>query len=150
MTFISVNPQRRRRPLFASPNFDYLFQDLMQGAPKRVAKAKKHQHPAVNIIESKDDFRIELAVPGLGKEDIKIDLEKNILTVAAKKTVEAKEGEQLLKREFSYHEFSRNFKLPETIDTTAITASFEQGILSLVLAKKEEAKEQAPKKIEIK
>ena len=151
MTFINVKPQRRnRKPLFASPNFDYLFQDLMNTDMHKLLKgAKSFNQPAVNILESKDDFQIELAVPGLTKKDIDIQVDKNILTIAAKKEVKKTEGEKLIKREFNYDEFSRNFKLPKTVDTQAIKASFQNGILKIVLSKKEEAKELPAKKIEI-
>ncbi len=106
--------------------------------------------PAVNIKEREKDFVIELAVPGLNKEDINIDLDKNILTVScAKKEEKVEEKVDYAKREFYYNEFSRSFSLPETIDSDNIKAEYTDGILYLTIAKKEEVVKQK-RKIEIK
>ncbi|CAN5122656.1 Hsp20/alpha crystallin family protein [soil metagenome] len=97
--------------------------------------------PAVNIAETEGEFQIEMAVPGLKKEDFKISLEKNILSVAAdKKTENIEEGKKFSKREYSYTSFTRSFTLPETADQTKIDAEYTDGILKLTVAKKEEAK----------
>jgi len=107
--------------------------------------------PAVNILETDDNFQIELAAPGLAKEDIKIDVEQDILKISAKKTTE-KEGKEEKKytlREFNISNFERTFTLPETVDNQAISAKFENGILVLTLTKKEEAKPVPPRTIVI-
>ena len=97
--------------------------------------------PAVNIAETENEFEIELAAPGLSKEDFKISVEKNILTVSAEKKTEA-EGtdKKYSKKEFSYNAFTRTFTLPETVDYAKIDAAYTDGILKLNIAKKEEAK----------
>lgn len=107
--------------------------------------------PAVNIFETKDDFQIELAAPGLLKKEIKIDLEENILRISGKKITEKKEGEEkkYTLREFNFSDFERSFTLPETIDNQGISAKFENGILILTLAKKEEAKPLPPRTVAI-
>jgi len=97
--------------------------------------------PAVNIAETENQFHIELAAPGLKKEDFKISLDKNVLSVSAdKKTENVEEGKKFSKREYSYNTFTRSFTLPETADQNKIEAEYTDGILKLVVAKKEEAK----------
>jgi HSP20 family protein len=100
--------------------------------------------PAVNIAETENEFEVELAVPGLNKEDFKINLEKNVLSVSAeKKTETTDENKKFTKREYSYNSFSRSFTLPESADQSKIEADYTAGILKLTIAKKEEAKIQA-------
>ena len=97
--------------------------------------------PAVNIAETENEFEVELAVPGLKKEDFKINLEKNVLTVSAdKKAEEINENKKFSKREYSYSSFSRSFTLPQSADQNKIEADYTDGILKLTIAKKEEAK----------
>src|ERR1700744_4937610 len=97
--------------------------------------------PAVNIAETENEFEVELAVPGLNKEDFKINLEKNVLSVSAeKKTETTDENKKFTKREYSYSSFSRSFTLPESADHSKIEADYTAGILKLTIAKKEEAK----------
>ncbi|HEY8931178.1 MAG TPA: Hsp20/alpha crystallin family protein [Mucilaginibacter sp.] len=100
--------------------------------------------PAVNIAETENEFHIELAAPGLKKEDFKISLDKNILSVSAdKKSENVEEGKKFSKREYSYNSFTRSFTLPETADHAKIEAEYVDGILKLNVAKKEEAKIQS-------
>jgi len=100
--------------------------------------------PAVNIAETENAFHIDLAAPGLKKEDFKISLDKNVLSVSADKKVEnVEEGKKFSKREFSYNTFTRSFTLPEVADHNKIEAEYADGILKLNVAKKEEAKIQS-------
>ena len=97
--------------------------------------------PAVNIAETENNFQIDLAAPGLKKEDFKINLDKNVLTVSAdKKTENVEEGKKFSKREYSYSSFVRSFTLPESADDSQIDASYTDGILRIDIAKREEAK----------
>ena len=111
---------------------------------------KRMVTPAVNIIESKDDYRIEVAAPGLDKADFRINLENNVLTISAEKQEkqEAKE-EHFMRREFNYSSFSRSFTLPEVMDTGKITANHKDGVLNVFIPKKEEAKEKPARTIKI-
>ena len=95
--------------------------------------------PAVNINENKGNYKIDVAAPGLDKNDFKVSLDGNLLTVSSEKEVknETKE-EDYLRREFSYSSFSRCFTLPETADGNNIKASHKDGVLSLVIPKKKE------------
>ncbi len=74
--------------------------------------------PAVNVIEEDNAFRIDVAVPGLSRKDIKIDLEDDVLTIASEEKNEKEEkSPRTLRREFNYKAFKRSFQLPETIDS---------------------------------
>src|ERR1700744_4717880 len=101
--------------------------------------------PAVNIAETENEFHIELAVPGLKKEDFKISLDKNVLSISAEKKAEetTTEGKKYSKREYSYNSFVRSFTLPESADYGKIDAAYADGVLKLSVAKKEEAKFQS-------
>ena len=106
--------------------------------------------PAVNIIEGRDDFRIEVAAPGLDKNDFKIDVKNNVLFISSEKRQEdERTGEKIMRREFSYSSFSRSFSLPNTVDTDKISATHKDGILSISIPKKEEAREKPPRQIKI-
>lgn len=154
MNLVTVHPRHRRvakRPAFATPVFDNLFNEMVNGSfskPKRNSFVKNR--PAVNVIESNDNFKIEAAVPGLTKKDININIEKDILTISAEREIQQKEGEKYSRKEFSYDNFKRTFQLPDTIDAANIKATFKNGILEITLSKKEEAKELPPRAIEIK
>ncbi len=106
--------------------------------------------PSVNIAESSDNFRIELAAPGLDKGDFDINIEKNTLTISAKKEMSNEVNEKkFTRKEFSYSSFARSFQLPEGVESNAIEANYENGILGIVLPKKEEAKELPPRAIQV-
>ena len=108
--------------------------------------------PSVNIVENDDYFDVEVAAPGLKKDDFNIEVNRDNLIISARKeekTEETKEG-KVTRSEFNYSSFTRSFYLPETVDANAITATYKEGILKLQLPKKEEAKVKAPKTIEIK
>lgn len=106
--------------------------------------------PAVNIIEGKDDFKIEVAAPGLSKEDFRINLDNDLLTISANKETKTEEqNETYTRREFSYSSFCRSFTLPETVDGEKISASQKEGILTIHVPKKEEAKVKPAREIAI-
>ena len=125
----SVNP-------FFNDVFDSILNDKFLGGKQQIS-----QIPAVNIAETENEFHIELAVPGLKKEDFKINLEKNVLSVSAeKKSENTEEGKKFSKREYNYNSFTRSFNLPDSVDQTKIDAEYVDGILKLNVAKREEAK----------
>jgi HSP20 family protein len=92
--------------------------------------------PEVNIKETDGGFELEVAAPGLSKEDFKLEIEGQILSISANKQV-TNEDEQLVykRREFSYASFRRSFELPKNIDADGISAAYEQGILRVHLPK---------------
>lgn len=107
--------------------------------------------PSVNIKESNDDFEVEVAAPGFSKNDFKIELNHDLLTVSSEKQVEneTKEDQRFTKREFSYQSFSRSFTLPNTTDNEKIAAKYEDGILKITIPKKEEVKPKPARQINI-
>lgn len=106
--------------------------------------------PGVNICETEDNYQIEMAAPGLKKEDFKINLDRNLLTVSVEQQKQNEQNnKQYNKREFSYSSFVRSFVLPDSADDAQIEAKYNDGILNISIAKKEEAKSNA-RSIEIK
>lgn len=96
--------------------------------------------PAVNIAETEQAFKIELAAPGLQKSDFKINVDKNLISISVeKKDDQVVEQKMYSKREFSYTSFSRSFTLPETVDYNSIEAAYEDGVLIVSVGKKEDA-----------
>ncbi len=98
--------------------------------------------PAVNIAENNNDYKVTVAAPGLKKNDFKINVDGNLLTISAEteETKEEKDDERYTRKEYNYSSFSRSFTLPDEVNMEKIEASYENGVLSLVLPKKEEAK----------
>lgn len=107
--------------------------------------------PAVNVKETDDQFELELAAPGKSKSDFNIEIDADILTISAEqKEVKEEEAEGRFTRcEFRYNGFKRSFTLPESVDVAKIAANYVDGILSLVIPKKEEAKPQPARKIDV-
>ena len=106
--------------------------------------------PAVNITEGKEAFKIEVAVPGLNKEDFRINLDNNVLTISSEKEEKNEEkDDKVMRREFNYCSFTRAFTLPSTVNADKIKASHKDGILTISLPKKEEAKEKPAREIKI-
>jgi|SRR5690554_189917 len=106
--------------------------------------------PKVNIREDQEGYHLELAVPGVAKEDVKIKLDQEMLTISSEKKEEAHEERQGYSRmEFSNQSFERSFNLPEDADAEKISANYVNGVLSVQIPKREEAKPQPPKSIEI-
>lgn len=112
--------------------------------------------PAINVIENEKDYRIELAAPGMSKEDFNIKLdEENNLVISMEKKNENKEEDKkngrYLRREFSYSKFQQTMILPDDVDKDAISASVEHGVLTVDLPKQTpEAVQKTEKYIEIK
>lgn len=107
--------------------------------------------PSVNVVETHDHFRIEVAAPGLERSDFDIQIENDHLMIKAEKEHkdEVKE-DSFVRREFNYTSFSRSFQLPKSVEGEAIAARYENGVLVIELPKKEEVKGQPVKRIEIK
>ncbi|WP_299178618.1 Hsp20/alpha crystallin family protein [uncultured Chryseobacterium sp.] len=107
--------------------------------------------PSVNIKESPDDFEVEVAAPGMEKQDFEITLEGNMLTISSSKKNQKEESEgNYTRKEFSYQSFQRSFELPkDVVDEEHIVAKYENGVLKLTIPKTENAKKQAPRLIEI-
>lgn len=108
--------------------------------------------PAVNIRETAEHFEVEVAAPGMKKEDFSVELDGNTLTIRSERQEEReqKEGERYNRREFSYQSFQRMFTLPkDVVDVDRIAARYENGLLQLLIPKKDEAKQRPPRTIQI-
>ncbi len=109
--------------------------------------------PAVNIAENDESFILEVAAPGMSKKDFNLELDNGVLTISSevKKEDEKKEnGGRFTRREFSYTSFKRAFSLPETVDPEKISAKYNEGVLKIELPKREDAKVQAKRMMDIK
>ncbi len=140
---------KRLDPFFSLANpflAEEIFQPVFRSTP-----SKSHL-PAANIKEEKDKFLVQLAVPGLKKEDFKIELKEKLLSISVEKSIEKEQMENQPTynlKEFGFTSFKRSFTLPETIELEAITAQYEQGILQLDIPKKDSAKINTHRLIEI-
>lgn len=137
MTLVKFNPEKKNNVLM--PGFNDIFESVLEDtffSGRRVSNL-----PSVNIADSPDAYQIELAAPGLRKEDFKVSVERDMLTISTEKKSERHQGEvSYTRKEFSYSAFTRAFTLPESADVDRIEASYVDGILKLTLPKKEEAK----------
>jgi HSP20 family protein len=114
------------------------------------APAFNGSSPAVNVLETEEGYRIEVAAPGLQKSDFRLNLDQNRLTISAhKERQEEEKNQKYTRREFNYSSFRRTFTLPTTVDGERITATYTDGVLSIELPKKEEAKAKPNRTIEI-
>lgn len=140
--------RKNTAPHFPSVLDELLNTDWLGGRTQTATKIT----PAVNVIEKDDSFAVEVAAPGLKKEDFNIELNNDLLTISAEQHQEAetKETGKYTRREFGYASFKRSFNLPESVNTAEISAAYEQGILTLGLPKREEAQVQPARMIEIK
>jgi HSP20 family protein len=107
--------------------------------------------PAVNIKETENEFEVDMAAPGMTKDDFRIELNNSLLTISSEKQSEneTKDGKNVTRREFSYQSFSRSFTLPAIVETDRITAKYENGLLRVNIPKKDEAKPKPLKQIQI-
>ena len=108
--------------------------------------------PAVNIKETPDNYEVEMAVPGMTKKDFKVELQGNILSISSQKAAKQEQRQDVIytSREFSYQSFSRTFTLQkDVVDTENIQATYEDGLLHLIIPKKDHVKQKQPKLIDI-
>ena len=133
MTLVKFNNRNNALMPGVSDVFESIFNDTFF-SDRMITRV-----PAVNISESADHYHIELAAPGLRKQDFKISVDDNQLNVSVEQQMENNDR-KYNKREYSYSSFVRSFTLPELADQGNIEAAYEDGILKINVAKKEEAK----------
>ncbi|MES2107432.1 MAG: Hsp20/alpha crystallin family protein [Bacteroidota bacterium] len=146
MTLVKFNSDKKNNTLMPGFNdvFDSIFNDTFF-ADRMVTRV-----PAANISETAEHYHIELAAPGLKKEDFKLNLDRNILNISVEQQPENSAIQRnYSKREYSYSSFVRAFTLPESANYERIDAAYTDGVLKIDIAKKEEAKA-VRKQIEIK
>jgi HSP20 family protein len=106
--------------------------------------------PSANIKEKDNSYEIELAAPGMKKEDFKVELDNNVITISAEQKEEkTEEKENFTRREFSYNSFSRSFEVPTTVNAEKVDAQYKDGLLVLTLPKKQEAMVNNRKEIKV-
>lgn len=129
-------------------DFPMFFQDMMDRFWPE--EPSMNWNPSTNIIEREKDFKIEVAAPGIKKDDFKIEVENNILTIQGTRKEEiSEEKNKVTRKEFHYGSFKRSFTLPETVDSDKISAAYNDGILILTLAKKESILKESKKAISV-
>jgi HSP20 family protein len=148
MTLVKFNPNGNVKKNGLMTGFDGVFDSIFNDtffSDRMMARM-----PAVNISESKDHYHLELAAPGLKKEDFKLSLERNGLIISVERSSEDGAQERNYnKREFNYSSFVRSLTLPDAADENRIEATYVDGVLCVDIAKREEAKMHS-RQIEIK
>ena len=130
------------RPFYMSNLFDDDFFPVFQNRTSSM--------PAVNIREDEKNYNLELAVPGMEKKDLKIDINEDVLTISSESKQETEENKDGYKRkEFSFSSFCRSFYIPENVNRDAIEANYRDGILTVALPKQEEEKSKITRQINI-
>lgn len=146
MTLVKYNPIKRN--LF--PGFSGLLDDFFND--EMIHDRMVGTMPSVNIRENEDSYFVELAAPGMKRDDFKIEIDNRQLSVSStkedSKEEKDKDGKYTM-REFNYHTFRRTFSLPESADSEKISAKYNDGVLNISIAKKEEAKEKPLRTIKI-
>jgi HSP20 family protein len=134
--------KRSFRPFYMGNIFDDDFFPVMSN--------KTSSMPAVNIREDEKKFMLDLAVPGIDKKDLKIDINEDVLTISSETKNEMEENSDGYKRkEFSYSSFCRSFQVPENVNREKIEANYKDGILSVALPKFEEEKNKISRQVKI-
>jgi HSP20 family protein len=145
---------RRNRPAFDQfPSLGNLLTDIWSEELPTVFRSNFNEGmtlPKVNIKETDEGFEVEMAVPGFKKDNFNISVENEELLISAEVEENNEEkNEQFTRREFGYASFQRTFVLPESVDGEKIKASYEDGILNVMLPKKEEAKPKPARTIKV-
>ena len=134
--------KRSFRPFYMPNLFD---DDFFSSLPTRTSSM-----PAVNIRENEKNYLLELAIPGMEKKDLKIDINEDVLTISAENKNENEEQKDGYKRkEFSYSSFCRSFYIPENADKEKTAANYKEGVLYVELPKQEEEKTKISRQVQI-
>lgn len=148
MTLIKLKNDSAPKYADKMPYFNEMFNDFFDGLLS--SDFRRTSTPAVNIIEDDDNFKLEVAAPGLAKDDFKINVDNDLLSISAEKKNETNEkNSRYTRKEFSYVSFKRSFNLPEIVDANSINANYENGVMTLTLPKREEAKPKPAREIKI-
>ena len=138
MTLVKFNADKKNNSSLL-PSFNDVFESIFNDSffnDRLVARV-----PAANISETEDYYHVELAAPGLKKEDFKINLDRNVLNISVERQNESSDVQKnYSKREYSYSSFVRSFTLPDSANAENIEATYTDGVLKIDIAKREEAK----------
>jgi HSP20 family protein len=135
MTFVKTNHNGFR-------NLTNFVDEVFQNIPASLGREESYGFPPVNIHETSDAYHLELSAPGRSKEDFKLAVDNGQLTISFEKKEDTKtEDYKTVRKEFSFRSFKRNFTLDDKIDSNGIQAKYENGVLKVLLPKKEQVKE---------
>jgi HSP20 family protein len=135
MTLVKVNNNGQK-------SLSSFVDEFFQGFPAGLGRDESFGFPPVNIHETADAYHLELSAPGRSKEDFKLAIEGGQLTVSFEKKEESKsEDYKTIRKEFSFKSFKRSFNLDDRINADGIQAKYDNGVLKLLLPKKEQVKE---------
>lgn len=148
MTLVKFKPFAPSQYVFGDL-FEELFNNFLKD--ETGITTTQFTKPAVNILEETDKYVLELAIPGMKKEDIEVKIENKQLIISSSKEQKEEEiKENFIKMEYNYDSFKRVFTLPDSINSNEIDAEYKDGILNLSLMKKEESIKKGPMSIAIK
>ena len=143
-----------RKKLLVTPSFDHLVNSFFNSAIGEVINSSPNKtnftRPATNVSSQEDKYILEIALPGLSKADIDINIEEEVLTISDKREKSTDPNASYRLREFNYVGFTKSYGIPENTDLDKVSASFKNGVLTITLHKKEETLPQPPKTITIK
>jgi HSP20 family protein len=151
MEELTMTPARRRNEFFPSFLDNFFSKELMDWGSSNFSSTDTTL-PAVNVKENDEGFDIEVAAPGMNKEDFRVNLENNVLTISSEKKEERKQEDKdrYTRREFSYQSFQRSFTVPhDLVEGEKITAKYCDGLLCIHLPKKEAVKPKPAREITI-
>lgn len=148
MTLVRYNPFRSRNPWHEMMRLQHFMNCMSEDC--RSAEESMDTiswRPSVNLVELDDKFEVSAELPGMSRDDVKVELQDNILTISGEKHAESENVDRnLYINERSFGSFKRSFNLPSLVESDKISAKFDAGILTVTMPKAEEAK---PKQIEI-
>lgn len=131
---------------------DELYNSFLKNDVHENYLQNRAKQPATNIFETETNFKIEVLLPGFKKEDVQMNYHKNLLTIKVNKEQNEEKTQEEYKyshREFGTFNFEKQFQIPNTVNIETVDAKFENGILTIVLPKKEEALEKTPVEIKV-
>jgi HSP20 family protein len=135
MTFVKTNHNGFR-------NLTNFVDEVFQNIPAGLGREESYGFPPVNIHETSEAYHLELSAPGRSKEDFKLAVDNGQLTISFEKKEDTKtEDYKTVRKEFSFRSFKRSFTLDDKIDSNGIQAKYENGVLKVLLPKKEQVKE---------
>lgn len=129
---------------------DRFFENDLLRMPAQIGRQLMRNMPATNIRENEREYMIELAAPGMAKDDFEIDVAEGMLTISSQKEQDTtKEEDNYTRREYNYSSFSRSFKLPDAVNADEIKARYDEGVLKITVPKREETNNDNRKRVNI-
>jgi len=147
MSLVKWNPRTGLLSPLSSMMENFLNDDFL---PLKNRNGNETFAPAVNVSDNEKSYDVEVAAPGMNKEDFKVAVDNGVLTISSEKETETEETkDNYTRKEFSYSSFSRSFGLPENVDDKKIKAKYDNGILRITIPKTKVEKKEASKTIAI-